>query len=223
VTIIIDDKWRAKSWSYSAISAYEQCPLQYYLGKAEGLVAPQGRALVEGNRIHMLAEKYLLGELKEFPYDLSKFSKEFKNLKKHKAKPEEVIVLDRHWQPVKSDDPWLDPKAWIRAKIDARVNNLVVDFKTGRFYDAYEKQASLYATLLFQAYPDIGDEIDVEFWFLKSADVAQYSYKKSDQMTRLDHWDSKASKLMQEDRWHPRRNEWCKYCHVQEHCDFYKV
>ena len=222
MTIEIRPTAKAKSWSFSALSNYEQCAWKYYLERFEKIEQEPGFALVNGVQIHNKAEQYLLKNITGVPPELNKFKVEMENLLKHEALAEEEIVLDRHWMAVKGDNAWSSSDAWIRAKVDARVGDFVVDFKTGRAYDKYSEQADLYATLLSQKYLDIGD-ITVEFWYLKSGQVQTYEFAASEQQLRLELWDSRASKLMQEKEWKPKRNEYCKFCHVQEHCSFFNA
>ena len=222
--IEVNQKYRPKSWSYSAISAFEQCAWKFYLERGEKMQQEAGFALVNGVRIHSLAEEYLKGNITGIPKDLKKLDNEMRNLKKHGAIPEEEICLDRHWQPVKGEDAWKNSKTWIRAKIDARVPgaDLVVDFKTGRAYDKYAEQAELYATLIYQAIADVGDVLTVEFWYTKTGEVQSYEFLRDDQESRLNRWDKRAAMMMAERNWFPKQNEFCRFCHVQEHCELYK-
>ena len=54
---------KIKSWSYSQLSSYEQCPHQHMYKKIVKLPEPESYALTNGNRIHTLAEDYLTGKL----------------------------------------------------------------------------------------------------------------------------------------------------------------
>lgn len=121
-------KNNVKTWSMSALHLYEQCPLKYYHEKvAKSGTKTSSPALERGLAIHAKAEHYLLGDITGIPKELQKFGKEFATLRKHKAKAEEEWTLDKHWQPV--PDGWTDPRTWLRAKGDARVDNWVCDFK----------------------------------------------------------------------------------------------
>ena len=221
MTIEINKSWRAKSWSFSAISQYEACPWQYYLSRAEKMQSEPGYALVNGIKIHSLFEEHLNGNVHGIPPELSKFANEMRALKRHGAIAEEAIVLDRLWNPIESENPWSDRSAWIRAKIDARIGNLVVDIKTGKSYPKYREQGELYATMLFQAYPEIGDEICTEFWYTKTGEVESFTFKKSDHEDTLNRWDKRASKLMLEKNWLPKKNWACRFCHVQHECELF--
>jgi hypothetical protein len=209
-----------KSWSYSAISRYEQCALQFYAERTKQVSSQESFALADGDRVHQLAEGFLLGRIEGVPPDLRQFEKEFKTLKSLGAHAEEIFVLDKNWERV---DGWRHTDARLRAKIDTRVDSMVADFKTGRKYDSHEDQADLYSTIVFQAIPDLND-IDFEFWYLKNGDVSQFTFSRDQQSERLEKWQHRADILMSETEWKPTKNEYCKYCSVKkEHgCELFK-
>ena len=217
----INTNWRAKAWSYSALADYEECPRRYYLTKAEKLLQPKGPALSKGIEIHEAAELFLKNKHVVVPEQLMQFEKEMQNLSTKPVTVEEVIVLDRHWKPIQTTDPdggWFHRDAWLRGRLDVRYGSFVVDFKTGRNYPKYREQCELYATMVYQVDPKLEDDVEVELWFTKSGDVITHSFTKADQQARLEAWDSRASKLMMEEKWTATLNDACRFCHVQDHC-----
>ena len=49
------------TWSYSSLALYQQCPKKYYhLKVAKDVVDPPGEAILFGNTIHKIAEKYIV-------------------------------------------------------------------------------------------------------------------------------------------------------------------
>jgi CRISPR/Cas system-associated exonuclease Cas4 (RecB family) len=219
----VNPKWRARAWSYSALAEYEECPWKYYLSRAMKLEQPKGPALAVGLAIHESAENYLELTAVDVPVpeEFILLKTEMANLKAAKPTVEEVVCLDRHWQPVIAPDPWVAPDTWLRARLDARAGDFVVDFKTGRNYPKYKEQCELYATMLYQAQPTLGDVLDFELWFTKTGAIVHYSFPKSEQRDRLDAWDARASALMSETSWVTRRNENCKWCAFQDHCPLF--
>lgn len=209
---------KVKSWSLSSLQLYEQCPLKYYYEKIEKRSQEPSDALLRGIHIHKLAEHYILGDIIGMPNELKKFAVEFRNLKKHGAIAEENLTLDKHWQPV--EDGWSKSETWLRAKTDARVDNWVCDFKTGRKYDKHEDQARLYSNILMKYYDY--DYVDVEFWYLDKGDVGAYSFSRETLDQDIEMWEERSSKLFLEKNWHPKQNEYCKWCSHQKDCDLFK-
>ena len=209
-----------KSWSYSAIHSYEECPLNYVLDKLATGPRETNWALENGLRIHSLMEQYLLGNIDGVPKDLECFSAELRNLKAKGATAEGAIVLDKNWQPLKVKDPWKSKKAWIRAKLDAQLGDLIIDLKTGNVYDHYTQQGDLYATMTLQVEPEL-DKIDVEFWYSKSGEITSDVYYRKDQEERLEKWNKKATRMMNEKNWFPKQNFACRWCNHQDKCELF--
>lgn len=211
---------KVKTWSLSSLSLYEQCPLKYKLQRIDKIPEPRSQALEKGIHYHNVAEQFLLGNITGMPRELAKFATEFKSLKKYNAIPEENWVLDNQWNPVEGEDKWMSKRAWLRAKGDARVDNFIVDFKTGRKYDKHEEQARLYANILMRIDPSL-TEVDVEFWYLNSGEVSQYKYYSADLRKDIEQWESRVSKLFNEQHWFPKENNYCRWCSYQDKCELF--
>ena len=209
-----------RSWSFSAMHSYENCALQFVLSRTDPIEQEPSWALEHGLHCHTLMENYLKGIIDGVPPELKSFEKELKKLKSVSAMAEEEIVLDRHWDQLVSDNPWRSKDAWIRAKLDARHENLIVDLKTGREYDHYSEQANLYATMRMQIDREV-DEIDVEFWYTKSGDVTSFKFARDTQDERISAWEARAQKLMSEKHWLPSINIGCRWCAYQERCELF--
>lgn len=209
---------KVTSWSLSALHLYEQCPLKFKKQRLEG--RPQqikSPALEYGIKVHNLLEQYLLGNIKGIPKELEKFAKEIRTAKKKGAIPEQEIVMDKNWKPIKGKDAWKNPKAWLRAKLDITLNDFLVDLKTGKHYAKYREQAELYAVLLFILNPDY-EEVDVEFWYSKTGDVKEYSFQRSNLQNSIDMWEYRVNKLFNEKNWEPKENQYCFNCEFKSEC-----
>lgn len=209
-----------KQWSLSALGMYEDCAFKYKCVKLDKLPSKPGRALVYGIKVHKEMEEYLKGNIQGIPRGLTKLSKELINLKKADAVPEEKFVLKNDWAPVTAKNKWNHKDAWLRGMIDARVDNLVIDLKTGRKYDKYEDQANLYSIAAMKTYPEM-DHIDVEFWYSKTGEFQHYEYDRLDMPDRIKQWNERVGKLFVETKWEPRANQWCSYCAFVNICPLY--
>ena len=214
-------EYKPTSWSFSALHTYEECPLNYVLGRLSTKERSTSWALEEGLRIHGLMEHYLLGNITGIPADLHMFEKELKTLKKKGAETEEEIVLDKKWKPLKVKDPWRSKQAWIRAKLDAKLDNLVIDLKTGREYEYYAEQGNLYATLIMET-TDYAD-VTVEFWYTKTGNIVTHGYSRNTQEERVAKWKRRADKLMKEKHWLPKTCLSCRWCDHHEACELQDV
>lgn len=153
---------RATSWSFSRYSLYRQCPLKFKLQNLDKLATgqPKSAALVRGDQIHQLADKYVKGEIARLPAELKLFADLFKEskarLKKtpHLVMAEETLALRSDWSLTTWDD-WKG--CWVRIKMDyasivsedGRPVAIIDDYKTGKFRsdnrEEYMEQLELYA------------------------------------------------------------------------------
>lgn len=211
-----------KSWSYSQLSGYEQCPHAHMYRRVVKMPEPTSWHLTNGNYVHSLAENFLLGKIEEVPKELAKFSKEFIKLREHKAIAEEAIVLDNTWQLLGNEEAWMSEDAWLRLKIDATVNsNYLIDFKTGKKYDDHIKQGRLYSNVKMMLDKSI-DEIDVEFWYVGIGDVATYTFYRKDLDADIADWERRVAIMHADETYKPTPHQWCRNCYVKEFCNAYE-
>lgn len=214
---------KVTNWSLSALQLYEQCPLKYMKERLTGRARTSSPALERGIMIHAKLEHYLKGNIKGMPKELLKLETEIKNIKKAKPTIEEEFVFDVNWKPVKVKNAWKSKKAWVRGKSDIRVDNFIVDLKTGNYYPKYIEQAELYALFTFILYPDM-KEIDVEFWYSKTGDVITYTFLRSMMKNSIEMWNGRVKKLFKETKWLPTENQYCNWCGIKKcgECPLFK-
>lgn len=210
---------KQKSWSYSQLSSYEKCAHAHMYKKVVKLPEPPSYHMTKGNEVHSLAENYLLGKYETLPPVLGKFRKEFKSLLDKGAIPEEEFVLDKEWQLIVNG--WAHKDAWLRLKLDARIDNYIVDFKTGKVYDDHINQGRLYANVCMMLNPEY-DEVDVEFWYLNSGTVVDHTFYRKDLFDDIGNWINRVHKLHTDTNYTPTPHEYCKYCYVKHLCNSYE-
>lgn len=196
-----------RQWSYSSISNFEKCARKYFYSKIEGMRDPAGSAAQRGTRIHEAIEKYLLNEEDELPEVVfNSFGKELEKARELGAMAELSFSYDDQWQPMEWDD------AWVRGKVDLVLpdDNLIVDFKTGKYYANHREQASLYALAMMIG--GVTEEANVEFWYIDLDDVMEWSWDKDDMPKLKSMWEHRAARLEKEERWDPNPNYLCKWC-----------
>lgn len=210
-----------KSWSYSSLSSYEMCPHAWMYERIVKMERPPSWHLTNGNFVHTLAEKFLLGEIEELPKQLSKFTKEFNRLREASAKPEEALVLNNSWQLLGGEDAWSSDDAWLRMKIDATVtDDYIIDFKTGKQYPDHIKQGRLYANTKMKLNPDI-NSVEVEFWYLNSGEVSSFLFERETLDEDIANWEAKVEAMHNDNAYEPRPHQYCKNCFVKHLCTAY--
>ena len=210
-----------KAWSLSALNLFEQCPLKFYKERREGIKAPPSYALEAGIDQHNKLEAFLKGEIKGMPPVLQEFGTEIRNAKKAGAIAEEKISFDKSWEIIgHDDDAWWHEDVWGRAKNDIRIDNFLVDWKSGKHYDHYIEQAELLAILFFIEYPNY-KTATVEFWYGKTGDVVTYEFKRNILNRVKKDFTARANKMLNAKVYEPIKNQYCKYCHVNEECPIY--
>ena len=145
-----------KSWSFSALENYEECPRQYQYRKIEKREEPQAPALAKGSLWHKACEFTLKGQTlneglaKAFGSFSGTAKEQVADLVAHNATPEQQIALTQNLTVTS----WFGRDAWLRAILDAYYVDAnkcahVKDFKTGQMRKVKQDQKVL---SLFAAY-----------------------------------------------------------------------
>lgn len=222
------------AWSYSRLSAWNECPRRVYYTHVEKRKEPTTKALERGTHIHGLAEDYLRTSVtvkRPLPVELANFALGFEELRKRRAEPEVEIVLDSSWAPVRGPDrPWFSPLAWLRAKIDAVVPRrgtrvdatdraTLIDFKTGRNRGegAHKDQLELYAVAAFSRWVNLA-RVEGSVWYLdhdltgRRAAKPTFRMDRSDLPAVVEKWNSAVRPMLADTEFHPRPGMACRWC-----------
>lgn len=210
------------AWSYSTLSDFEKCPYKVWLAKVDKIPQPKHPAAERGTEIHKLAEDYVRGEIGELPKELSKFTKEFEELRflfgEGKVEVEGDWGFDKEWAPC----GWLAPTVWGRMKLDAKVEESetsarAIDYKTGRKFGnevPHGQQAMIYAVGTFMRYPSL-QFVQTEFWYLDHGQTTTQRYSREEAMLFLDGITQRALALTECVDFPPRPSkfacQWCAY------------
>lgn len=177
-----------RSWSFSALTSYEQCPHRLRLKEQKAPVLPQEEN--RGTQIHALAEKYIRGEIEAMPRELMKFEDTFDYLRGEYAAGrvtvEDPWAFTSDWEPT----DWFS--AWLRVKCDAtnrisRTELDIYDHKTGKREGNEVKasfQGQLYALAGFMRFPEV-EAIGTRFCFLDKGEVISRVYSRDKDLTRI--------------------------------------
>lgn len=208
------------AWSYSRWADHAECPRRARLKHLDKVPesAEKSPALVRGDTIHKLAEKYVKGEVARLPAELKSFTDEFKTLRKIKATAEGKWGLTLKWEPSDFFD-W--DRTWLRVVLDAhhpvgtdRVK--VIDYKTGKVYGTNAEQLELYALAGFAHYPDV-KVVETELWYLDQGeilpadeDARTFTIKQVPKLQKK--WRERVIPLLRDKKFVPRPGPHCHRC-----------
>lgn len=212
-----------KAWSYSAFDFHRRCPFAFKLERLEKRAVPTSPPMERGVMIGRLAEGYVRGDIPELPEELGRFPKEFAELRRLGAVPEDQWAFRADW----SECEWFAKDCWVRMKIDAylipeaRVLR-VIDYKTGKLRSTEEnqQQLELYAVGGMSRF-DV-DRVITELWYLDQGEIIGGADDPAgtftiDQLPALQKtWEQRVRPLFADRRFSPRPGFYCRWCHFRK-------
>lgn len=147
---------RPFAWSYSALTAFETCPKQYWHYRVKRDVKESSNAMGDyGTEAHKHFENRLLRN-KKLPLDLTHHEKVLAKLAAAPGDgmPEQKLAINRDYQPT----GFFDDDVWCRAIIDfTKINEnraIIIDHKFGKMKDGFD-QVEHQAVMLFCFKPEL--------------------------------------------------------------------
>lgn len=223
-----------KGWSYSSLTTFENCPLQFYKTRVSKEVVDNGsEATREGTRVHralelrvrdgialppdMAAQEPMAGAVAdcsgsvftEIPFAVN-------------ANLEPVFV------PVVDEKPQWTDDSWCKCVTDVLIvkghNAVAIDWKNGKVRPD-SKQLMLNAALIFAAYPDV-NKIKTSFVWIKYNDTTDDEFTREDQkfiwamfLPRV----QRLERAYEADKWIPKPSGLCGWCPcTKKDCQFSK-
>jgi hypothetical protein len=167
------------AWSYSALTAFENCPKAFYHTRvAKDVKDPPGETAMWGQRVHKDLELRLKNKT-PLPEHLEKFEP---LCAKIEASPGRVFAetkycLNASLKPTE----YFAKDAWVRAVIDVGVvnepNAINLDWKTGKIkHDSLQLQLS--AAIMMAAEPKV-EKVSTGFVWLKDNKVVKETYTRA--------------------------------------------
>lgn len=205
------------AWSYSTITAYENCPYKYWATKVGKIVSDDNQTNRSGADDHQAFEHYV-GRNRPLPEHLLRFKPALDKLKNAAGDKvvEQQFALDEQYNPCGFKD-W--NRAWVRAVSDYLcINGTVarmVDYKFGKVHKDAD-QNSLVAGVLFQTYPQL-QQVKTAYWYAKFDKVVPFDFTRAD-IPRI--WNrflptvNKMAEAKIKDHWPKIENPLCAYCPV---------
>lgn len=220
----IDDEPQSglvKAWSYSTLKKFEACPYAVYLGKVKKIPGEQGEAAKRGEAIHLEGEKFVQGELAEFPESYNRYKPELIELRDGYA--EGNVYTEDEWGFTASYEPvsWQHPNIWLRMKLDAmqlltQTVAKIIDYKTGQKFGnemSHGQQLQLYSIATFIRNPFL-EYIKAQCWYLdKNEPPLTHEYTRTEALKFRNRWTTRAVALTTATKFPPKpsRNN-CRFC-----------
>ena len=204
-----------KKWSYSRYSMYAQCPAQFHWHYILKMPRDSSPALQRGIDIHAKAENFVNGKITGMPKELEKFSNEFKALKREFKKkrgycePDISTNMDGTPAEMKTTNYFIGFADFFHNP--PKDDLTVIDYKTGRWYASHKSQGHAYSTFLLQQNPE-QEKINVEFWYLDSGDVTEFSFTQDDLPSMLSLWERRIDKMYADKKYIKTPHKFCNWC-----------
>lgn len=214
-----------RTWSFSSLSTYNNCPRQYYLQYVKEVIPYQEtEATLYGSRVHLALEEYAR-DGKPVPDDCKPFTKYVDKILKLDGVPffEKQFALTRNLEPCGFDDK----DAWCRGIVDigvvAQTRALCADWKTGKIRPDSD-QLKLFAGFVMQHYAV--EKVRTSYVWLKFKEMTTETYTREDLPDIWKQFFMKAGKLessYEKDKWVPKPTGLCRgWCGAgREHCEFW--
>lgn len=213
------------AWSFSSLSAFEQCPLRYKLTRVNKVVKePDTEATLWGKRVHTAFEKRIR-DGKPFPALLAGYEPIAAKVSDSggEIKVEMKIGVNRSFGAT----DFFAKDVWCRGVIDFVVikdaKAVVLDWKTGKQKPGSD-QLKLSAGMAFAKFPNV-DVVDTGFVWLKNNKVDRDTFTRehvgdiwSSFMPRVE----RLNMAFENNRWPANPSGLCKnYCPVgKSNCEF---
>jgi hypothetical protein len=213
------------AWSYSAITSFEQCPLQYKLTRVDKVVSgPESDAIVWGKRVHKHLEERIRDgkKLPDILRNLEPVAASIANAK-GEVLVEQQWCLNENLQPT----TWFGKDAWCRAVIDVGVigskSAAIFDWKTGKRKDDLD-QLKLFAGIAFTMYPHL-EKVKTGFVWTKDSSIDKEEFTR-DQVGEI--WAAflprveRLKNAFETGKWQAKPSGLCaKWCPVgKSNCEF---
>lgn len=214
------------AWSYSSLTAFEQCPKRYYHTRvAKDVPDPPGEAAKWGTEVHKHLELRVTEEkpLPEPLQYLEPMMNKILSAPADEVHAEKQYCFNQDFELV----PWFSKAAWCRSVIDLEVrkgsNALILDHKTGkRKMDS--DQLRLFAAVKMTADKAI-KKVTTGFLWLKDNKVDKETYTRDDVPNIWQDYLARVARLeasFESDKWVPKPSGLCKsWCPVgKQRCQY---
>ena len=203
-----------KTWSYSALETYRQCPLRAKLRYIDKIADPGNKYSKRGSDIHDQLEK-VVKEGAPVPKEAEFFAPLLYSLAEQNPTCEKMFMFDSNWKH--TDDR---NKVWLYVKQDLMVVQpgeflLTVDYKTGRKDGNEAKhiaQKIIYSIAGWILHPGLPEYI-AEMWYIDQKDITSRSFTEDVLEAARARLDREVGKMFEDKIFRPRPSApVCRFC-----------
>ena len=216
-----------RAWSYSALTAFETCPRQFYLLKvAKEVKEEESEAIRWGNEVHKALELRIKDKT-PLPREMARYERLVRALE---AKPgellaEEKVAVTEDFEKV----AFFDRSVWLRCILDVQLRHpdgrtlFVGDWKTGK-RKPDDDQTALFAALSMSLDERLERVVAAYIW-LKEDRMDSYVYERAHLSSLWNRFLPRVERLYiahERDAWPARPSGLCrKWCPVgRSRCEF---
>lgn len=170
-----------RTWSFSSLTKFEQCPYAIQLAKIEGFKEPAGPAADRGSQLHAMLEAYVQGESDDLPPKMraSPTMVTYVNALRDAynaglVEVEQEWTFDWEWNPCEPKTP----DVWSVFKCDVVLHEsdtslTICDWKSGRIFGNELKhgtQGMFYSIAALSRYPQL-EYVEAEFAYIDHNEI----------------------------------------------------
>jgi len=204
------------AWSYSRWSLYDKCPFAAKCKHVLRLPEEKNAAMDRGNMIHKGAEDFIKRKEKKLLPELKLFKDELEQLRAGRAMAEEQWTFDNKWGNL-GPSGWFAKEAWCRVKIDTGMMDtesntlLIIDWKSGKPRESYDKLLSLYGLSGFKVFNHV-ERVIGRLMFTDTGDVVEEVYERKEEKAMQKTWDQRVRPLLSDTTFAPKQGDHCRWC-----------
>lgn len=213
------------TWSYSALSTFQQCPRKYHrLKVVKDVKEPVSTTILYGQELHKAAEEYVKNgkEIPEKFMFMKPFVDVFLTIDGERL-CEHRMGLTKELTPCE----FFAKDVWLRSVADLLILSgdtaYLIDYKTGKSQYADTKQLELMSLCVFQHFPQI-KLVKGGLLFVVSQEFIEAEYTPEGQKEAWMSWFDELIRLegcYESGTWNPSPNFTCKkFCPVED-CEYH--
>jgi CRISPR/Cas system-associated exonuclease Cas4 (RecB family) len=206
-----------KTYSFSALKLYEQCPAKYKFSRIDRLEEPTGKAAERGKQIHSQLEGVLKREieLSDDTPEITYLSTNIAKWQEQNAQSEMLIAVGADWTSAEYDDPTALFRGIIDLYFEEDAVATVTDYKTGKLRD-YSDQLEVYSTLVMTNKPHI-EKVTPIIEFIDHKRTMQHAIIHRAKLPVLQDKLVGRLEVLDKDQTHvPNPSYLCKFCHFRK-------
>ncbi len=206
------------AWSYSALSAYEACPRNYFVTKVLKIKQEKNEGQWRGIKLHDKGAKFLAGETDDFPIEFAKFEDQMYELREFHPIVEQKWAFNAKWKSTGNFAK--DVKCRMVLDVGLQYADRTaeaIDHKTGKYKpednEKYFDQMGLFAYGFTKMFPGT-THITTRLWYIDQDKEIIKEFTAQDAAMVGKDMERRASRILEDDRFAPRPNKGCYWCPI---------